>query len=919
MTRAPTDLEPTVAFFAPFEADFAQRTLTNGTESVHLAPSSWRLLELFVRHAGSVVAKDEVKRAIWPDEHATDYALSRAVRRLRESLDDDARSPRYLRTVHGEGFQWIAGGLGHDEGTTRPTSELPHTFVGRHRHIEQLAGAAATASRGRRQCVAIEGALGAGKSTLVEEFAASNLDGWWIAAGRCTESRSEQEPFAPVMEALDRLATAAPTNVVPVLRRFAPTWLAQMPWLVTERDRDDLTRAIAVSSPARMMRELTRCFEELTLLRPIVLWLDDVHWADPATVDAIDATMSRVDDARLLVMTCHRPDDARSAEHPITALLAERSLHGDVRRIVLDPFDRGEVRELIDARLQSLSTTARSELTANVMHWTAGNPLFASVAIDRLHERAESGDRDPRIDVASFPSSLTVLLDDTIDRLDDGAGALLEVASLIDDTIDADVVAAVAGRDAVEVEETIRHVTATTPVLVPVDAVTTGAASRFAHAAFRERVRARVGDLRARRLHRLIGDALEERGGSTVDPRVVAHHLDRGGEARRAVPYWLSAAAQSLRRFAHHDAAEMYERAVSTVAEDDAADPAQEIVARLGLAMCHVAVRTSNDEVTQRNIDRLTDLVSPLRNDADALPTWRATLLVNNLAGRTDRVREMAPALLSMAESRGDPAELVDAHHSMGEASLHAGRLDAARRHFEDGRRRLEQLVELLPDPTPSQLLRSRDVGARLESACAGIATLQDRPDDALRHVDASLELTLDGVNTPLVRVGNLTICASIRWLVGDVAGAVELADRALDEAGGENDDFAAIARVVRWAARGVPPAADARASVKTMLDRPTVPFPLGLIVFFRADLLPPFEMLEWLDAAEHRCTMVDTHWADAEWHRQRARLLRLDGTDDAAVASHLRTGRDVAIGQSAAFLLADIDRDLAALASTAS
>jgi hypothetical protein len=184
---------------------------------------SWTLLELLVRERGRTVSKHDVMTTLWPDDTATEYAMSRAVRRLREALGDDARNPRYLRTVHRAGFQWLApthvavpsGHIAGDEGHGDDVAGRVQTrFVGRREELDTLTAEAAVALGGRRRWVAVEGDLGVGKTTLLQRFVGDSADAWWVATVSCVETRSGAEPYGPVLTAIDRLAARRPDIVV---------------------------------------------------------------------------------------------------------------------------------------------------------------------------------------------------------------------------------------------------------------------------------------------------------------------------------------------------------------------------------------------------------------------------------------------------------------------------------------------------------------------------------------------------------------------------------------------------------------------------------------------------------------------------------------------------------------------------------
>ena len=916
---APDGAHVAVHSFDRFEADFSARVLRRDGEPVQLAPQTWRLLEFMVGQSGQVVSKREILTKLWPDQVASEYALSRTVRRLREALGDDARSPRFLRTIHGVGFQWLAAGRSH--GLPTPRVAGIESFVGRTAQIELLAAAAASATRGRRQIVAIDGDLGTGKTTLAEEFIEHHATGWWIARGRCSETRSSPEPFGPILQAIDRLAECAPHTVVPALRKYAPTWLIQLPWLTGDEERFRLEAAVQLSSRGRMLRELTRLLEELTIANPVVMFLDDVHWADTSSVEALEVIAGRPERSRLLIIACYRSNEAVAADHPITDLLAKLTSRGAARRVQLDAFGRAELRSLIESTSVHASRAEIDDLSEGLQRWTGGNPLFASMALEQLRDSRSDGDLSAvSLDFGTIPS-LGALVDQIIGCLDPADIELLETASLVGPAVSAVTLADITGRNAIEIEAALSEVASASPVLVPstVDAPA-DVTALFTHAAFRERLMNRPGRLRREMLHRSIGESLERSTAShTVDARDIARHLELGGQPQRAVPYWLKVGRRSYRRFAYADAQDMYERAVSTLSAQEESDPLNEIPARLGLALAQLAGGTAFDTESQRNTEVLHRLVEPLHDTPDAFSIWQSTLLVHNLRGRADWVRAMAPAMLAMAEARERPGELMDAHHAMGEAALHAGQLATGHDHFVRAQQICTEIANDVSDPSEKLTLWLRDSGARIESALAGVAVLDGRFDEARAHIDEAIRRCTDGPNTPLVRVGNHTICAATSFLLGDVDRASELAEQAVGFAEGENADFTSIAEVVRWASGAPHRPTDVRRAIRTMLDFPTVPFPLGPVVFFRSELLPPGESLEFLDETIERCTAVDTHWADVELLHQRGRLLLLDGEGPEVAAPHLRAAVKAGKASRSPFFISSVRSTLASIDSSSS
>ncbi len=323
------------------------------------------------------------------------------------------------------------------------------------------------------------------KRTLLQRFVGDSADAWWVATVSCVESRSGAEPYGPVLTAIDRLAARRPDIVVEVLRRCAPTWLAQLPWLTDRVDPVILREVTLQSSRRRLLRELVRLLDELSTVAPLMLVFDDVHWSDPATVDAIDTIATISEPARLLVVTGHRPADALATDHPITAVIARHDTGRRACRLRLDPFPGHDVTVLVRdgldaAALRGDGATAVDRVGAvdervimviadQIAEWTGGNALFAVTAVDHVRRQMVAGGGVEEFDGATvldqLPPSLRDLLSEQLARLDPDDLAVLEAAALIGSEVLPDVVAEVLELDGVDVERSVARLARTTAVL----------------------------------------------------------------------------------------------------------------------------------------------------------------------------------------------------------------------------------------------------------------------------------------------------------------------------------------------------------------------------------------------------------------------------------------------------------------------
>src|SRR5262245_58998358 len=192
--------------FPPFLLDHVAGCLLRDGEALHLRPRTWDVLCYLVARPGQLVTKDELLDSVWSDAIVSEGTLTSSIRELRAALGDDARSPRYIETVHRRGFRFVAP-LAHVESLPTASASPPRpattahpaatsavavsatAFVGRQSEVDRLLQLAQEASAGATHIVLVRGEAGIGKSALVDRFAAAldrdaGRSGIRIAKGR---------------------------------------------------------------------------------------------------------------------------------------------------------------------------------------------------------------------------------------------------------------------------------------------------------------------------------------------------------------------------------------------------------------------------------------------------------------------------------------------------------------------------------------------------------------------------------------------------------------------------------------------------------------------------------------------------------------------------------------------------------------
>src|SRR5262249_27054828 len=247
----------------------------------------------------------------------------------------------------------------------------------------------------------------------------------WVGHGQCLEQYGAGEAYLPVLEAISQLCQEpGRERLVELLRRQAPTWLQQMPWLIGDADRERLPRAVIGATGERMLREIAEVVEALTAETPLVLVLEDLHWSDYSTLDLVSYLARRRTPARLLLLASYRPVEVAVSEHPLKDVTRELQAHRQCEELALEYLSREAVGDYLAARFPQHGFPAAF---IDLLHErTEGNPLFLVNAVDYLQAEGLIAERRGlwRLTVAlaelemGVPESIRQIIEKQIERLD---------------------------------------------------------------------------------------------------------------------------------------------------------------------------------------------------------------------------------------------------------------------------------------------------------------------------------------------------------------------------------------------------------------------------------------------------------------------------------------------------------------------
>jgi DNA-binding winged helix-turn-helix (wHTH) protein len=566
--------------FASFRLDLGNACVWRGTEMVALTPKAFAVLQYLVARAGQLVTKEALLAAVWPETTVSEAVLKVCLSEIRKALGDTARTPRFIATVHRRGYRFIAPVTAAEYPEARDTAgtlqclpgaergQVTAPLVGREAALAQLHGSLAQALQGKRQVAFVTGEIGMGKTALVEAFVAEVTATMplLIMQGQCVEHYGAGEPYLPMLEALGRLCSATRSErLLALLYQRAPTWLAQMPWLLSPAERRTLQRELLGATQERMLREMAEAFEVLTADTPLVLVLEDLHWSDYATLDLLALLARRREPARLMVLGTYRPMDIVVREHPLYSLKHELHLHGQCTEIALALLSPTEVARYL--AMQFPQHGFPDELAQMIYGRTEGNPLFMVNVVESLVAQGWLQRCSVRWEVrghlkdveVEIPESLRHIIAQQLERLRLEAQQVLEAASVMGVQFSVGAVAAALEGEVTQIEEQCERLVRQ-QCLRPEEVQkwsdgTVTACYSFQHALYQQVMYQRLGVAQRLRLHQRVGEYLEGVYAGEGDIAAqLAVHFSKGRDYYRAVRYLRRAAENATQRYAHREA-----------------------------------------------------------------------------------------------------------------------------------------------------------------------------------------------------------------------------------------------------------------------------------------------------------------------------------------------------------------------------
>jgi class 3 adenylate cyclase/predicted ATPase len=623
-------------------------------------------------------------------------------------------------------------------------------FVGRDEELRSLMNRWERALEGEGQVVLIIGEAGIGKSRLVRRFREqiAGTPHTWVEAG--ADAFYQNTPFYPVGEMLRQMLAGSGGNSEPEYQLAQLTPRLELagikaaeaipliaPLLNLRLPPEYPPSALA---PDQQRRRLLATLVEWVLgsarVQPLMIVTEDLHWADPSTLELIQLLVEQGATARLLLSYTARPEFR--APWPI------RAHHTQIN------LNRLSVRDIRTMIVQvAASEPLADDTVAAVVERTGGVPLFVEELTRAVLESGET-----ILTGREIPATLHDSLMARLDRLG-AAKEAVQVGAVIGSEFSYGLLHAVHPIAEGELQAALRKLT--DAELLYVRGIAPDATYQFKHALIRDAAYEALLKTRRRELHREVAQTLTAKFGEIVEahPEVLARHYAEAGLIEQAIPYWQKAGQRALERSAFVEAIAQLTTGLkllpALIETRERAERELRLQTALGTAL--TATKGPAAPETEHAYTRARALCQQVGETARLFPVLGGLCAFYQQRGEYRTARELAEQLLGLAQSNQDPIRFLWAHFAVGASLDYLGELVPARRH-------LEKSLGLYAQHQPSAYYGTQDPGVVVLCQLAHLLFRLGYPDQALKRSQQALTLAQE-----------LTHSLSVAMALGYLAG----------------------------------------------------------------------------------------------------------------------------------------------------
>jgi class 3 adenylate cyclase/predicted ATPase len=607
--------------------------------------------------------------------------------------------------------------------------------------------------------------------------------------------------------------------------------------------------------------------------QPLVIAVEDLHWADPSTLEALQLLAEQGATAPLLVICTARPE-----------FHASWPLRAHHTQLTLNRLGKRDVREMV-GRIAAGGKLAPGTVEALVER-SGGVPLFAE---ELTRTVLESGATEPAL--RQIPATLHDSLMERLDRLG-GAREIAQVASVIGHEFSWELLKAVVPIEDQRLEAELKKLS--NAELLSVQGIPPEASYRFRHALIQDAAYQSLLRSKRQQYDRQIAQVLEERFPEVVEaqPQLLAHHYTEADLKEQAIPHWQTAGQKAVQRSANAEAVSHFSKALellNTMPESHERFQ-QELAFQLAVGTPLIATKGFGSPEVGTVYARARQLCEQAGEAPQLFPVlWGLWVFYTARAEHTE-ARKLAEQCLRLAETTRDPDLLVEAHHALGVTLT-------AQAEFATGTEHLEHVIAHHDPSRQSDFPYGQDPKVVCLSQAAWTLWIHGNPGRALKLNDEAIRLARK-LGHPYSLAAALSFGAMVYQLCQNAPAAQEHAEAAI--ALSTEQEFAYWAgwsSVLRgWAltqrgqlAEGIVQIREGVAAFRATGAEVMVPYFMGLLAHAYGAAGQPDQGLSILSEALAAAEKSSEHWWEVELYRLKGELTLMQSGDRSSASENQR------------------------------
>jgi tetratricopeptide (TPR) repeat protein len=422
-------------------------------------------------------------------------------------------------------------------------------LVGREQELRELQRYFELAKEGQGTTVFISGEAGSGKTRLMTEFLnfASKRE-VLIMTGWCLSNAAQ--PYFPFVEAFESFNSTVDSNLSQ--QQELKSWFSDNS---QAKGREAVPQVWKDQTFAAVTKELLY----MSTNKPIILFIDDLHWADSASLALLHYVARSIISERLLVIATFRSEEIshmfKGQPHPLAEALRLMARENLFKELKLQNLNQADVGRIVESMLGGSSD---SRFVEKLSRESSGNPLYVVEALRMMYcqgtIKQENGKWCLMNDSVEIPPKVRDIIARRLEALRPSQRRILDVASVIGEKFDPQIVAGVLSQDSINILEALKSVSKSTVLVFNEEDF-----YRFEHAKIQEMLYEEIPMPLKKEFHCRIAHILENKGQDSVSPFTdIAYHYSKAGIKEKAIEYSLSAGQDALAKWSNVQAIEHF-------------------------------------------------------------------------------------------------------------------------------------------------------------------------------------------------------------------------------------------------------------------------------------------------------------------------------------------------------------------------